>query len=331
MLRRCVIFLCLFLTSARISSASSPLTNFVNFETAPVHPVALSPDATTLAVCNLPDGRLELFQAEDLAPLGSIPVGLDPVSVRFRGTNELWVLNHISDSINVVDLAKRAVVRLISTRDGPASIVFAGEPERAFVSCPPENVVLVFDPTSGALVRTIDIPAERPRALAVSPDGHRVYAAVFESGNGTTIIAPRMIELTQFPVANPIDLFSGPYGGLNPPPNRGNEFVPPLSTNLPPGHAPPRVSLIVKKQSDGRWLDDNSGDWTQFISGTNAAYTGRVPGWTLLDHDVVAIDAATFELSFVDGLMNICMDLAVNPATGTLAVIGTEALNHLRY
>ena len=35
--------------------------SFVNFETAPVHPVALSPDGRTLSVCNLPDGRVELF------------------------------------------------------------------------------------------------------------------------------------------------------------------------------------------------------------------------------------------------------------------------------
>src|SRR3989449_3316691 len=36
------------------------LTNsFVNFETPPVHPVALNPDGSRLGVCNLADGRLE--------------------------------------------------------------------------------------------------------------------------------------------------------------------------------------------------------------------------------------------------------------------------------
>src|SRR5687767_3469640 len=30
------------------------ITNFVNFETAPVHPMVLGPDGRTLAVCNLP-------------------------------------------------------------------------------------------------------------------------------------------------------------------------------------------------------------------------------------------------------------------------------------
>src|SRR3954469_12584139 len=59
---------------------------FVNIETAPVHPIAISPDGQTLAVCNLPDGRLELFDISSgiPTPIGSIPVGIDPTSVRFR-------------------------------------------------------------------------------------------------------------------------------------------------------------------------------------------------------------------------------------------------------
>ena len=69
--------------------------SFVNFETAPVHPVALNNDGCTLAVCNLPDNRLELFDVTSgvPAPLIDVPVGLDPVSARSRTTNEIWVVN----------------------------------------------------------------------------------------------------------------------------------------------------------------------------------------------------------------------------------------------
>ena len=34
--------------------------------------------------------------------LGSVPVGLDTVSVRARTNNEAWVVNHSSDSISIV-------------------------------------------------------------------------------------------------------------------------------------------------------------------------------------------------------------------------------------
>src|SRR6266545_5607936 len=79
-----------------IAASAASTDAFVNFETPPVHPIALSPDGGRLAVCNLPAARLEVFDAHSGAPVdvGSVPVGLDPVSVRFRTTNEVWVVNH---------------------------------------------------------------------------------------------------------------------------------------------------------------------------------------------------------------------------------------------
>src|SRR3954451_5363815 len=55
---------------------------FINFETAPVHPVAVSSDDRMLAVCNLPDNRVEFFDLDSGTPraAGSLFVGMDPVS-----------------------------------------------------------------------------------------------------------------------------------------------------------------------------------------------------------------------------------------------------------
>ncbi|HEX7860808.1 MAG TPA: hypothetical protein VF773_10805 [Verrucomicrobiae bacterium] len=306
-------------------------SNFVNFETAPVNPIALSPDGKTLALCNLPAARVEFFAVSNSVPalFGVIQVGVDPVTVRFRTDNEVWVVNTISDSINVIDLTSLTLQRVISTRDGPADVVFAGNPPRAFVSCPPENLVQVFHPETGTLERTIPIKGERPKALAVSPDGQKVYAAILESGNGTTIVAPRVTDLGHVPAGGPVDLQMGPYGGVNPPPNSGTNFIPAISATL--SNPPPRVSMIVKKQADGRWLDDNNGDWSELVTGTNAPLTGRVQGWDLLDHDIAVIDASTFQTTYATHLMNICFNLAVNPEDGTIAMIGTDALNHIRF
>ena len=66
--------------------------DFVNFETPPVHPLDLSPDHTRLAVANGPDGRVEIFTLSATGvptPEVSIPTGIDPVSVRWRTTNEI--------------------------------------------------------------------------------------------------------------------------------------------------------------------------------------------------------------------------------------------------
>ena len=314
-------------------AAAATTNSFVNFETAPVHPVALSPDGGRLAVCNLADNRLEFFNLSSGTPvsMGGVPVGLDPVSVRFRTGNEAWVVNHISDSISVVNVDLMRVVATIDTGDGPADVAFAGSPERAFVSCASANAVQVFDPANRALVQTLAIEGQRPKAIAVSPDHARVYVAIFESGNQSTILSTSVGTLDGFPQPSVVDLPAGPHQGQNPPPNSGTHFLPAINPVIPTNVAVPKVSLIAKKNAAGRWMDDNNGDWTEFVRGTNSVFSGRPRGWDVLDHDVAVIDTASMGVNYLTGLMNICMDLAVNPASGHVTVVGTDALNHIRF
>src|SRR5688572_8395032 len=196
-----LVLLTLF-ASLRLGAASS----FVNFETAPVHPVALSPDGRTLAVCNLADARIMLFDLASSLPVlaAEIAVGMDPVTVRFRHTNELWVVNGISSSLSIVDLSRLTVIATIQTLPGPADLVFAGTPRRAFVSCSRVNKVQVFDPESRLHLATLDIDGERPRALAVSSDAANVYVAILESGNRSTILAPPITQLDIAPEYGPV-------------------------------------------------------------------------------------------------------------------------------
>src|SRR5437773_7500956 len=236
------------LSTTRAPAASS----FVNFETAPIHPVALSPDHDTLAICNLPDGRIELFNVSSGLPVpaGNICVGVDPVSLRFRTTDELWVVNHISCSVSIVDVPARRVVATLDTQAGPADIVFAGSPARAFVSCAKVNTIQVFDPLSRQSITNVMVDGERPKAMAVSPDGARVYAAIFESGNASTILAGGGV----------ISDHSGPYAGQNPPPNEGPNLDPPLyrqpeavEIGFPYQEQLPD-SIIVKRNAADRWM-----------------------------------------------------------------------------
>src|SRR5258705_13501148 len=106
---------------AAISLAGSALAqgNYVLFESGPVRPLALSPDGTKLFACNIPDGRLEIFDVTSGSPklIGSVQVGLEPVAVAPHGNGEVWVVNHLSDSISIVDVATQRVTRTLLVCD----------------------------------------------------------------------------------------------------------------------------------------------------------------------------------------------------------------------
>jgi YVTN family beta-propeller protein len=313
--------------------APRTLPTFVNWETPQVHPIDKTPDGTRLLVTNTADNRLEVFTLAPGFPslMGEIPVGLDPVSVRPRAGNEVWVVNQISDSISIVDLSTMNVVKTIKTKDEPCDVVFAGSPQRAFVTCGRANMVQVFDPANlSAAPTNIPIDGNDPRSLAVSPDGSTVYAAIFESGNASTILGGGGAA-NGTRLAFPPDVVSdavGPYGGTNPPPNSGTAFSPPIAAANLPTNA---VGLIVKKNAAGQWMDDNNHDWTSMVSGANASHSGRPVGWDLPDHDLAVISASTLSVSYATGLMNICMSVSVNPATGQVTVVGTDATNEVRF
>ena len=282
--------------------------SFVNFETPHVNPLDITPDGGRLLAVNTADNRLEVFTLGPSGPVkaGSVPVGLEPVTVRARTSTEIWVVNHVSDSISIIDLPTMRVTNTISVGDEPTDVVFAGVPQRAFVCLSQLNQVKVFDPaTLSQIGPPIAIQGEDPRALAT--DGVNVYAALFESGTDTTILDLESVSSTVNPYA----------GDPNPPPNSGNGFSPQQNPNNPP---PPRVSLIVKKAANA-WVDDNApvpGVWTNAVT------------WNLHGHDVAVVNANSLAVSYVNSLMNANMHVSVKP-NGQVTVVGTDAINHVRY
>ena len=314
-----------------------PLNQFVNFESGHVHPVDLTPNGKKLLAVNTANNTLEVFNivGDSLFHTKSIPVGMDPVSVRVLDNAQAWVANIISDNVSIVDLNQEVVIRTLQTENEPADIVFAGSPLRAFVSCAERESIQIFDLANlDATPQEVLLIGEQPKAMAVSPDGNTVYTAFFESGNQTTVIngsASVTAGLTSpqggttaIPndVANP----AGPYGGVLPVPNNGTGFNPAMNPSLPTDIS--TQSLVVRKDAQNRWMDDNGGDWTNIVSGGAGV---RQAGWDLKDRDVAILNANNLTLSYQNHLGNILMAMGVNPATGKVSVVGTDATNEIRF
>ena len=161
------------------------------FEARQTHPLGLTPDGRHLLAVHSPGARLSVFDVQGSAEsrpllLAEIPVGLEPVSVRSRTDDEVWVVNEASDSVSIVSLSRRVVIATLPCADEPADIVFAGN--RAFVSCARNRVLRVFDAERRLELAAIPLDGVLPRALEVSSDGSRIYVAFQLSGNHTTVL-----------------------------------------------------------------------------------------------------------------------------------------------
>ena len=331
----CLLFVAVLLPSLCAAS-------FTAFESGQVRPLAMSADGNRLFVVNTPDNRLEIFDitAGGLVPQGSVPVGMEPVAVAVRNAGEVWVVNHLSDSISVVDVAAAPprVTRTLLVGDEPRDIVFAGPGgNRAFITTAhrgqnspytdPANPgelttagigradVWVFDAANpgtgpgGTPLTLITLFGDTPRPLAVSPDGSRVYAGVFHSGNRTTTLNEGIVCNGGAGAGTcVVDGVVAP-GGL-PAPNVDSDNQP-----------QPEVGLIVK--FDGaHWKDELGRNWDGLVR------------FNLPDKDVFAIDADAsppVETAAYSGVGTVLYNMAVNPVSGKLFVANTEAFNAVRF
>jgi DNA-binding beta-propeller fold protein YncE len=289
--------------------------SYVNFESGQVRPLALSNDNSKLYATNTPDGRLDIYSVgANLTHLASVPVGIDPVAVAEDPAGLVWVVNHLSDSISIVDpnATPPHVVQTLWVGDEPRDIVFAGtNGERAFITTahrgqnspvdPALNTpsvdradVWVFDSTAlddtpgGQALDIVTLFGDRPRPLAVSNDGLTVYAGVFLSGNRTTSFAP----------------FNTPKG------------------------APSTSADNVVQPDSGTIVRFNGTNWVDDIGQT---HNGRIP-FSLPDFDVFEIDAVGLSVQReIAGVGTTLFNMAVNPVDNTLYVSNSDARNHVRF
>jgi DNA-binding beta-propeller fold protein YncE len=311
--------------SAGLAGAQSPGGAFVNFESGHVRPLALSPNGARLFALNTPDNRLAIYDvgAGGLTLAAEVPVGLEPVAVAARTDTEVWVVNHLSDSISIVTVnaatpALSRVIRTLHTCDEPRDIVFANA--RAFVTtarrgqnCPSvanpitegigRALVQVWNPASlgaavgGTPLTNVVLFGDAPRALATN--GTTVWAAVFHSGNRTTAITEQAVS-----------------SGSTPP-------MPPPPAGSTPG-APP-TALIVKRNASGQWVDEIGQNWSASVS------------FDLPDFDVFQINATANPpvqvggSSQTVGVGTVLFNMAVRPSNGRVYVTNTEARNEVRF
>ncbi|MBW1756343.1 MAG: hypothetical protein JRJ80_09250, partial [Deltaproteobacteria bacterium] len=330
----------LVIASSLLAPKASAQPDYTLFESGPVRPIALSPDKARLFVVNTPDGYLEVYGVSGglLVPEFAVPVGLEPVAVAARSNSEVWVVNHLSDSVSVVDVSASPprVVRTLLVGDEPRDIVFAGPGgDRAFITTAhrgqhspyPDgdydvpgigradvwvfNAALLGSAIGGTPLTIVTLFGDRPRALAATPDGSKVYAAVFRSGNQTTAVGEALVCNVDDP-APPCIIQGTSYPARMPEPWTNIGLVQSREAGL----------MVRFEPSSGQWQDEMGNNWSNAVP------------YSIPDLDVFEIDAnaaTPSELGSVPGVGTILFNMIVNPVNGNVYVSNTDADNRVRF
>src|SRR5947199_7207125 len=326
-----------------VAAGSARAGSFVTFESGQVRPLALSPDDTHLYAVNTPDdgfGILDTDRQGNLTHSASVPVGLGPVAAAAHGDGQhVWVVNHLSDSVSIVDVSSSPprVVRTLLVGDEPRDLVFAGPGgNRAFITTAHRGQnsgvpladfttaglgradVWVFDVTNlgaalgGTPLTRLTLFGDTPRALAASPDGNTVYAAVFQSGNQTTALNEGLVcDGGSTAGSCSVAGFTRP-GGL-PAPNVDCFGNPQAETGM----------IVKFNPAHNAWEDRLGRNWNNAVR------------FSLLDEDVFVVNTAGRPPAVTgvpdSGVRRILFDMVANPVTGKVYVSNTEARNEVRF
>ena len=214
-------------------------------------------------------------------------------------------MNRVSDSVSIVDLTAGNVVATLTVGDEPADVVFAGAPQRAFVSISEENAVA-------------GLRSREPRDRA---DDHR------DPGQEPARARDRRHARLRrdLRVGQPLDGAAGEH-------RVRARRAPTAARTRRPTAAPSSIrrsrpafrrrrrprSSSTRKASN--WKDDNNHLWDAFVT------------WNLNENDVAVIQASTLTVTgYAKDLLNINMAIAVNPANGRVTTVGTYGPNEHRF
>lgn len=169
---------------------------YVNFELPQCGPIAYSARTDRLYAVD-PDGNRVVEMDRDGRVLARLPVGMGPAGIAVSPDGGLlYVTDHLSDSITVIDSGSRETVAVIqevdpdtrlSVLDEPCGVVFSPTEPEAYVTLGQPNQLAVIDTITHTIDTIIPLRGEEPRAVTVSPDGAWIYVAALESGNRTEI------------------------------------------------------------------------------------------------------------------------------------------------
>ena len=344
--------------AATLAPARAPAgATFATFESGQVRPLALSPDGSRLFAlqhAGRPARDLRRRRRRGSTHVDSVPVGLEPVAVAARSDGEVWVVNHLSDSVSIVDVGADAAARrphAAGRRRAARHRLRRARPTPAAISGAPSS-------PRRAAARTFPLPAGRPdhaghaarAGLGLRRDESRRHARRHAGDDHRAVRrhaarpggdARRQHRLRgHLPLRQSDDQRGGGRGvqrrrrASGRAPSTASRCRAAWPVRQVPGGLPapnanvesipgPETGLIVKlNPASGLWEDQLGRNWTNAVR------------FDLPDRDVFRIDALAnppVEIGRLRARRHRAVQHGREPGNGKLYVSNTEAHNEVRF
>ncbi len=174
------------------------------FASPQVNPIVACPQRNEVYVAATTTGRVDVIDTNTNTVIGSVTVGMEPAALAIRPGgascgNELWVSNHVSDSVSVIDIDPSSAghlqvietvqsvdpTTLVTSFDEPTGIAFKADGSEAYVALSTLNSIAVVDTSTYSVTQTLPVNGQDPHAVVVR--NGRLYVAAFESDNQTEL------------------------------------------------------------------------------------------------------------------------------------------------
>jgi alpha-galactosidase len=166
-----------------------------------------------------------------LLPGSPITVGSDPSGVAVTPDGKyVYVTNHGSKSVDVIDTATNTVVATIPVGAGPYGVTITPDGKTAYVADSGSNNVDVIDTATNTVVARVPVGAQ-PYGLAITPDGKNAYVSNQSGNTVTPIDTATNTAGTPIPVGSePRQIAITPNGSTAYVANMGSASVTPINT-----------------------------------------------------------------------------------------------------
>lgn len=163
--------------------------------------IAITPDGLLLVTADRDDNQVSVINTETWKT-EHIPVGERPFGVTVDAAGKrAYTANVGSNTVTVIDLARRAVIGSIPTGDRPYAVALARG--KGFATDQYGETITVFDLNTLEVIETID-SGEYPEGIATTSDGQTVVFANWFS-NSLWVVDADTLE-----VVHEIDVGDGP-------------------------------------------------------------------------------------------------------------------------